>query len=488
MNSRPWQIVPLAGIALLGARVAVGQYEPVWQPRHCDLEYEIVPSDRLYRGTTTLSLENVSKRGERVVSLALYRLQNVEGVEDTTGTALPFTARVVEAPDWRGFRAQSLEVQLPGPAAPGSTVHVRVHHSGPMLGYAEVKRYTKDAISHDFSLLRQDTLAYPQLGPVTDRDLSGNLQAQITAGWTFRLRVVVRKPLVVAASGRQVRRTDVDANRWRYEFESTSPTWRIDVAAAPYSVVERSDVGLRGYFFPADSTAATAAMDVMARSIEAYTKWFGPGTSIGSGYTLIEVPQGYGSQAGAGYFVQTADGLASPDGMRMLAHEIAHAWNVPSREEATSRFLDEAFATYFQALADEVLAGAGGRLRRLEEYRKRYLDAVAAHPEWGQAAIANYGRVDLTDLSYTKGPWVLAVLDEIVGRDAFERTVRTFLRRYQGTGAKLVDFKSVAEEVSNRKLDSFWAEWIEQGAASTALLRQHPDPRQIATRYASIEN
>ena len=92
------------------------------------------------------------------------------------------------------------------------------------------------------------------------------------------------------------------------------------------------------------------------------------------------------------------------DGMRMLAHEIAHAWNVPSREEATSRFLDEAFATSFQALADEVLASAGGRA------------------------------------------------------------------------------------VSNRRLDSFWAEWIEQGAASTALIRQHLDPRQIATRYASIEN
>jgi len=485
MNSTPCRTILLAGLALLSARAAVGQYEPVWQPRHCDLEYDSLPSDRLYRGTATLSLENVSKHGERVVSLALYRLQDVESVEDATGTSLPFTASVVKAPDWLGYQAQSLEVQLPGPAAPGSTVHVRVRHSGPMLGCTEVKRYTKDAISQDFSLLRQDTLAYPQLGPVTDRDLSGNLQAQMATGWTFRLRVVVPKPIVVAASGRQVRRTDVDANRWRYEFESTSPTWRLDVAAAPYSVVERSDLGLRGYFFPADATAATAAMDVMARSIEAYTRWFGPDASIGSGYTLIEVPQGYGSQAGAGYFVQTADGLASPDAMRMLAHEIAHAWNVPSREEAISRFLDEAFATYFHALADEVLAGAGGRQRRLEEYRKRYLNAVAAHPEWGRAAIADYGRANLTDLSYTKGPWVLAVLDEIVGRDAFERTVQAFLRRYQRSGAKLVDFKSVAEEVSNRKLDSFWAEWIEQGGASTALLREHPDPRQIATRYAS---
>jgi len=471
----------IVGLTLLCAGVASAQYRATWRLRHCDLDYELVPSEQVYRGAATLVLENVSGRGQRSVPLALYRLQDVDGVEDARGSAVRFEAAVVKAPDWLGFQALSVEVELGRPVEPGETVSVRVRHRGPMLGYQELKRYTKDAIGEDFSLLRQDTLAYPQLGPVTDQDLSGNLQAQITAGWTFRLAVTVPRPLVVAASGRLARRTEVDAKRWRYEFESTLPTWRIDAAAADYRVVERPERDLRVFVFPQDLGAANAALDVMARSIEALTRWFGP--APGAGYTLIEVPEGYGSQAGAGYFVQTADALRSQEQMRDVAHEIAHSWNVPSREGSVSRFLDEAFATYFQALVDDVLIGPGARQRRLEQYRQRYLRQIDAHPQWGTVAIADYGRNDLTDLSYTKGPWVLAVIDEVVGHDTFLKIVRAFLDRYRDSGASLVELKAVAEATSGRRLDALWAEWIEHGEASTELLRQHPEPGGIAARY-----
>jgi aminopeptidase N len=475
------RIALAAGLLLVHAAASFGQYQPSWRLRHYDLDYQILPAEHLYRGTATLRLENVSGRPQGTVPLALYRLQHVDLVDDLHGAPLRFTAPVVTAPDWPEFQAVSLEVQLPREAAPSEAVELRVRHSGPMLGYTEVKRYTTDTIGKDLSLLRQDTLAYPQLGPVTDRDLSGNLLAQIAAGWTFRLAVVVPKPLVVAASGRSVGRTEVDGDRWRYEFESTLPTWRIDAVAAHYSVVEQPERGLRGYFFVSDAAAANAAMEVMAKSIEAYTRWFGP--IAGSGYTLIEVPPGYGAQAGTGYQVQTADALGSPESMGALAHEIAHTWNVPSREEHLSRFLDEAFATYFQALMDEVLAGSGGTQRRLEEYRRRYLREVDAHPEWGAVAVRDDGRADLGDLSYSKGPWVLAVLDEIVGRDDFQRIVRTFLARYRESGATPADFRAVAEEVSGRGLDRFWAEWMDEGEPSTVLLRENTDPDRIAARY-----
>jgi hypothetical protein len=468
-------------VALLCSSVSSAQYSPTWRLRHYDLDYEILPGERVYRGAATLTLENVSGRTQKSVPLALYRLQDAEAVEDGDGSPLRFTAAVVKAPDWLGFQALSIDVELRRPAEPGEVTRLRVRHGGPMLGYEEVKRYTKDRIAGDLSVLRQDTLAYPQLGPVTDRDLSGNLQAQIAQGWSFRVAVTVPKPLVVAASGRRTGCADVDAKRWRYEFESSLLTWRIDVAAADYRVVERTDRGLTAYVFPADVGAAEAALSVMAKSIDAFTRWFGP--VPGAGYTLIEVPEGYGSQAATGYFVQTADALKKPDELRDLAHEISHAWNAPSREENVSRFLDEAFATYFQALVDDVLVAPGAKASRLETYRRRYLRQVDAHPQWGTVPIADYGRADLTDLSYMKGPWVLAVLDETIGHDSFLKAVRTFLGRYRDSGAKLPDFKAVAEEVSGRRLDTLWSEWIEQGEPSTTLLRQNSEPARIADRY-----
>jgi Peptidase family M1 domain len=470
-----------AGMVLLWAVGAVAAYQPIWRIQHYELEYEILPGAHIYRGQATLSVENVSDRDQTTLPLALYRLQDVEGVEDAAGQPCPFVAEVVKAPDRLGFQAVQITVKLPNPVAPGKTLRLRVRHSGPMLGYQELMRYTKDGIGEDFSLLRQDVLAYPQLGPVTDRDLSGNILAQIAAGWTFHLAVTVPKPLVVAASGRQVKRTDVDANRWRYEFESVLPTWRIDIAVADYQTVEQPDRGLKVYVFPADFATANQAMELMAKAIQSFTEWFGP--VEGAGYTLIEIPEGYGSQAGTRYFLQTADALKNREALPILAHEISHTWNAPSREEYNSRFLDEAFATYFQALADEVLAGPGAKQRRLEEYRALFARRLEEHPEWGKVAIRDYGREDLGELSYLKGPWSLAVLDELVGHDPFKKTVRTFLARYRASGATPAEFRAVAEEVSGRKLDSFWSEWFEQGEVSTSLMQQQLSAAEIAARY-----
>jgi aminopeptidase N len=471
----------MAGMILLSAAGTRAQYQPTWRIQHYELEYEILPSAHIYRGTATLSLENVSGRKQAALLLALYRLQDVEGVEEEAGRPCEFVATVVKAPDWLGFQAVELKINLPDPVAPGGTLRLRVRHAGPMLGYQELMRYTKDHIGEDFSVLRQDTLAYPELGPVTDRDLSGNSIAAMAKGWTFRLGVTVPKPLVVAASGRQVRRTEVDANRWRYEFESVLPTWRVDIAVGNYKVVEQPQRKLKVYVFPADVGAAQDAMEVMAKSLAAFTEWFGP--IPGVGYTLIEVPEGYGSQAGTLDLLQTADALKDKKQLRNVAHEISHAWNAPSQEEPPTRFLDEAFATYFQALADDVLDAPGAKQRRLEEYRQNYLRELKENPAVGKVAMIDYGRKDIAYLSYMKGPWVLAVLDALVGHEAFKKIVRTFLARYRESGATPAEFKAVAEEVSGRKLDKFWAEWFEQGEASTTLLREHSDPQEIAARY-----
>ena len=78
---------------------------------------------------------------------------------------------------------------------------------------------------------------------------------------------------------------------------------------------------------------------------------------------------------------------------------------------------------------------------------------------------------------------MLAVLDELVGHEAFNKTVRTFLARYRQLGATPAEFKGVAEEISGRKLDRFWSEWFEQGEISTSLLRQQLSAAEIASRY-----
>jgi hypothetical protein len=80
----------IIGVILLCADVVSAQYQATWRIRHYDLEYEILPGERVYRGTAALSLENVSGRGQRSVP---PRAESRIGIVD---------AEAAPTPAWRG--------------------------------------------------------------------------------------------------------------------------------------------------------------------------------------------------------------------------------------------------------------------------------------------------------------------------------------------------------------------------------------------------
>ena len=159
--------------------------EPVSYDLTIDTDYEA----GTIAGDCALVVKNATDAPIPVVPLNLYRLMEVASVSDASGKALPFDQSVRIFKDWKEFQANHIRVRLEPPLAPGKETTLRIKYGGPLLGYAEAMRYVKDHVGQDLTLIRSDSLAFPQIGvPSWETNRAAGLK-------NFTYRVVFDGPL-----------------------------------------------------------------------------------------------------------------------------------------------------------------------------------------------------------------------------------------------------------------------------------------------------
>jgi aminopeptidase N len=198
---------------------------------------------------------------------------------------------------------------------------------------------------------------------------------------------------------------------------------------------------------------------------------------------VIEIPDGWGSQASDYYFLQTAAAFKDPKRTLEVYHEIAHSWNAKAKPELQrTRWFDEAFAMYFQALALREFEGEQSYRAEMDRDRDSFIKRVERDKKNFDTPIAEFAKYDLGGNSYNKGAWSLYVLHQLVGEDQFRRIIRTFVSEFKDRPADFKDFQQVAEGVSRRDLDKYFNEWI-YGAASSQLMLDKIPVTEIVKRY-----
>ncbi|MBN2408688.1 MAG: hypothetical protein JXE07_03035, partial [Candidatus Aminicenantes bacterium] len=329
----------------------------------------------------------------------------------------------------------------------------------------------------NYSLLRPDSLAYPVLSRPSFRSQIAAFRSQ----FTYRVEAEVPDGFVVACGGRPVE-TAKKAGTWVFVFESLKPTWRVDVAAAGFKVVEDKDAGIRIYVIPGDEAEAPRILETAKTSFRFYAGRFGELGDL-PGFTIIEVPEGWGGQASDFYILQPAAAFRDVKRTSELYHEIAHNWNARVKPAVQRcRYFDEAFASYFEGLAIREFEGEKAFLDYMERRRDRFLQACERDEADCSTPIADYWKEERGSNSYTKGAWSLYVLHHAVGDEAFRAVVSGFLREYRVRPADFRDFQTFAEKASGRSLDVFFKEWI-YGTESSIFLREKLEVDRIAARY-----
>lgn len=459
--------------AFLGSEIA-GPKLPVI---HYDLRIRILPQEQTLESESRVTVENSDHHPITEVCFLLYRLLDVATVQDESGKPLEFQQTVVKLTDEPSMQVNKVTLGLRSPLNVGARTTFTVKFGGFIYGYPEVMAYVHDHVGEDYTLLRPDALAYPI---VSNPSLAGLIDAA-RASFSYEMEVNVPSGYVVASGG-VAAEPHTDNGRVTFRFHSRVNTSRIDVAVARFKVLrnERSDLSV--YTLPEDEQGAARLLQAMEQVIAFYTEEFGPAPG-GGGYSAIEIPEGYGSQAAKFYFLQEATAFRDPGRLHEMYHEIGHSWNAKAKPEVErTRWFDEAFASYFEALAQRRLEGEPAFAQRMNTYRDRFRKQVQENPRIAETAIRDYGKYELGDCSYTKGAWSLFVLNTMVGDPAFSRIIREFLTQHATDAADFGDFRATAERVSKKDLSRYFKEWIEEDASSKLLLESQ-SVEEIASRY-----
>jgi aminopeptidase N len=146
----------------------------------------------------------------------------------------------------------------------------------------------------------------------------------------------------------------------------------------------------------------------------------------------------------------------------VVAHEIAHQWFGDSVTESTwaDLWLSEGFATYFAGLFIEKHESETAFHDYMRDAASRYF----AYEKQRDAPVHDTETQDLMKLlnanNYEKGAWVLHMLREQIGDEAFFKGLRIYYNAHRDANATTEDLRQALEQSSGRNLKEFFARWI----------------------------
>jgi hypothetical protein len=463
----------------LGALIVFGLAQAAELPKvmHYSLSVHFLPKEGQIAATAEMSIENTTPVEIKEISVLLYRLLEAESVTDKQGTPLPFTQDIVKFSDEPNLQVNQVKIHLGEALAPRKTSIVRLTYSGSIFGYQEVMMYVRDRIDENYSLIRPDAFSYPMLCYPSWESLMEAYRSR----FTYDIEATAPKGYTIACGGVLKKQVAKDDSQLFY-FQGRVPTWRMDVAMAKFVLSEDKKNRLVVYCLGGDEPGAEIVLKAMERSLDFFSESFGS-LSHYQGFTVIEVPDGWGSQASDYYILQTAAAFKDPAKLSEVYHEIAHMWNVRARApQDRSRWFDEAFASYFEGLAIRAFEGEDAFQAYMERRRDRFIKSAANDSKNYQTPIAEYWKEELGQNSYTKGAWSLYILHQLIGDEAFKRTIKTLRSEFSDRAAGFEDFVKIAESVSGKNLKNYFDDWI-FGAESSRLLVEKVSVKDILKRY-----
>lgn len=417
------------------------------------LDYKINFQEKRIAAFCEMTLQSHNEKPVITIPLLLYRLMKVASVKEEKGNALQFHQRIVSFEDWDTYQANYIEVKLPKPLLKGNTYKLRIEYNGYLHGYTETgNEYVRDKIDPDFTILRPDCLAYPELGYPNDKL---NKAAGFEPSFNYELKITVPDSLTAVNGGEFIRKDTKDGYS-TFSYKNSKLAWRIDIMIGKYKTMLSPP--LKIHYLEQDQAGAETVLRFGKKAFALYSKWWGELKEIQT-FCVIEIPRGYGSQADVTCILQSADAFTDSTEMRQLYHELSHLWNVTSTDKYYARW-NEGLATFVEYLTIEKLEN------------RSYLDYVT---DWFLGVVkkeiesdsllkitppVDFGKKGIQSYSYGVGMILFRVLYEVMGETDFNKCIGKYYSDYYVTGAGTNQFVEMAIKLSDNNLTEFFRDWM----------------------------
>ncbi|WP_417763441.1 hypothetical protein [Shewanella sp.] len=425
------------------------------------MTYQLNLADENLSASAQLTITNCSDHPADHIPLTLYRLLHINAVTDAQHQPLTFTQQVLSDEAFPQRQVNYTEVQLPQPLAPAQSFTINLRFEGMILGYVETGlAYVKDSINQDFSIIRQDAYAYPQV-------LYPNDDVNRHAKWwlhTFNYDVSVEVPegYVVANAGRLVAK-NTTTSHISYRYQNTQPAWRMDFTIAKYQRYQQQGLTL---FSLEDQALSTLFLNRSSTALSLYSQWFGP-LQTPTEYSVLELPEGYGSQADRTGILIVKEGFTDRS---QMYHELSHLWNVKFQESHSPRW-NEGLATFLQYLVADKLDEPGMLARETNDIFNGLKQTLTQQNLNTLPPLLdnNNGGLGI----YSIGMPLYHLLYDIEGADSFNRILSGFYQQYYATGATTEQFVTYAKAHSRNDLTAFFDDWAYSNRYASLISQSH---------------
>ena len=444
------------------------------RPTRYELDLALDLKEERMTATARVTVRNAGASPVGEAAFLLYRLLTVSAVRGAAGSPLTFSQSVVAFEDDPKRQANRVRVLLAPPLEPGRETTIEIAYAGYLAGYVETGAlYIRDSIGEAFTIVREDADAYPTLRPPSWE----KIRSEPLPDFDYLARVTVPDTHVVANGGLLVERTARDGlATWVYR--NLKPAWRMDFAVARFRMLEAP--GVRLFALPEDAAGAERVLRSAERCLALYRGWFGP-LPDAAAFTIIEIPDGWGSQADVTSILQAAAAFRDPEKIHELYHELSHLWNVPSKDASYCRW-NEGLAGFLEALTQETLDGSPSLDAQTEKTARRQLERAKEDPRLSTVPMIDYGRAGMTGDSYRTGMLMFYALYQLVGPATFRAIVGNHAARHRAGGATTAEFVDEAERAGGPGVAPLFRDWLST-TRWLEILSSDADVRTLAERY-----
>ena len=290
---------------------------------------------------------------------------------------------------------------------------------------------------------------------------------------TTEIIATVEKPLSVISNGKLTSTKENSDGTRTFDWKMDAPhaTYLTSVVVGEYKPVagEYAGVPVLTYVYPNEFDEGT----VTAARLPEMVKFFSEKT--GMKYPYEKYAQTMARDFGGG--MENISATTQTDNMihdarteldqtsdSLESHELAHQWfgDYLTCRTWSDIWLNESFATYFQAMWDEHSLGHDDFL---------YLDVKSNQDQYFGAWNRGQRRPIVTKhytspdavfdtYAYPRGGAVLHMLRTFLGEDNWWRSINHYLTRYAHQPVETAQFRIAIEETTGQPMDWFFDEWV----------------------------